>query len=102
MNTIIERRTPSWVSIPMVDTRWHVQTEQCESMNIVEESALSSISIIADVSRYLLDSLAVATVALGDRVLAAEPLLLYVVFLSALLSALQRCYLWSSVVETKL
>ena len=38
MNTITERRTPSWVSIPMVDTRWHVQMEQCESMDVIKES----------------------------------------------------------------
>ncbi|KAF5850421.1 hypothetical protein GGP41_002664, partial [Bipolaris sorokiniana] len=47
----------------------------------------------AGVSRRLLGSLAAAAVALGDSVAAAEPLLLYVVSLSALLSALQCCYL---------
>ncbi|EMD66027.1 hypothetical protein COCSADRAFT_311945 [Bipolaris sorokiniana ND90Pr] len=47
----------------------------------------------AGVSRRLLGSLAAGAAALGDSVAAAEPLLLYVVSLSALLSALQRCYL---------
>ncbi|KAF5852399.1 hypothetical protein GGP41_007809 [Bipolaris sorokiniana] len=47
----------------------------------------------ASVSRRLLGSLAAAVVALRDSVAAAEPLLLYIVSLSALLSALQYCYL---------